>query len=160
MLDSYRQYIGRLKAKGVELTQYKCPSCVADIETLTPPDEQTWDSYITCPYCGSIYFLVITRECQDTTLLHTQNTKPQLPVAFIDFKEASCIRWTDKVIFENFKSGVPLFINVYDASSGSFAESEPHNSEKQWEKHAQKNKINGLGEGGIRLPNPQFVFVS
>lgn len=56
----YNAHIERLNTNGVALASFQCPACEHNLLTqATDPGEQ-WDTFSTCPYCGSV-FLKITR---------------------------------------------------------------------------------------------------
>lgn len=59
-ITEYYDHIKRLTANKVALASFQCPACEHDLLTqATDPGEQ-WDTFSTCPYCGSV-FLKITR---------------------------------------------------------------------------------------------------
>ncbi len=59
-ITEYYDHIKRLTTNKVALASFQCPACEHDLLTqATDPGEQ-WDTFSTCPYCGSV-FLKITR---------------------------------------------------------------------------------------------------
>lgn len=60
LMQLYTEYNDRLKAEGIKLIAFSCPSCNESIETRPAPKGDTWDTLSNCPHCGSM-FMKITK---------------------------------------------------------------------------------------------------
>lgn len=55
LMQRYTQYNERLKAKGIKLISFDCPSCAKAIECQAAPRGDTWDSMANCPHCDALF---------------------------------------------------------------------------------------------------------
>lgn len=54
----YTEYNDRLKAQGVKMTKFSCPSCAREIETQAAPKGERWDTLANCPHCDAMYMKI------------------------------------------------------------------------------------------------------
>ena len=55
MNNTYKNYIEKLRALGVPLTEYNCPECGAEIETLRNDTSEPWNTLSFCPSCDAVH---------------------------------------------------------------------------------------------------------
>jgi Zn finger protein HypA/HybF involved in hydrogenase expression len=60
LMQRYTEYNDRLKAQGVKLIAFDCPSCKQSIETHPAPKGEVWDTLSECPHCNAM-FMKITK---------------------------------------------------------------------------------------------------
>lgn len=53
--QEYLAYIAKVRARGDELVQYKCPDCKEQIETRAAPMGEQWDTLAACPHCNELH---------------------------------------------------------------------------------------------------------
>lgn len=59
LLEKHNAYIARCKANGAPTQTYNTPCCSRELEDRVPPEgEGPWDSLVTCPYCGDLFWKV------------------------------------------------------------------------------------------------------
>ncbi len=56
----HEAWIANWKASGRNARGYSAPCCHRRIETAAPSNGETWDSFVTCPHCGSLHFKFVT----------------------------------------------------------------------------------------------------
>jgi phage FluMu protein Com len=54
--QAHEDFIARIKADGVAVTEIKCPHCKQPYEVAAIPET---DSLMTCPECGELFFKYI-----------------------------------------------------------------------------------------------------
>jgi len=58
LMQRYTEYNDRLKAKGIKLITFACPSCGQSIETGPAPEGDVWDTLSDCPHCNAMFMKV------------------------------------------------------------------------------------------------------
>lgn len=60
LLKEHQAYMKSWRSSGKPVLKYKTPCCHRNLQTPAPPAGETWDSMVTCPYCGSLHLKIVT----------------------------------------------------------------------------------------------------
>lgn len=58
LMLQYTAHNETLKAQGVKLVQFSCPTCAKSIDTRPAPKGERWDSLAICPHCEAMYMKI------------------------------------------------------------------------------------------------------
>lgn len=58
-INRYELWLAAARRNGEPRVTYPCPYCGHQLVALKPAAGITWDSFSTCPYCGSNFYKVI-----------------------------------------------------------------------------------------------------
>lgn len=57
-LVNYRRWLYKAELNETELIAYNCPKCLEKLQTTEAPEDEVWDTFSNCPYCGSLLYKV------------------------------------------------------------------------------------------------------
>ncbi|HEE9956656.1 TPA: hypothetical protein R8G59_004170 [Citrobacter freundii] len=71
-IKRYLNWVIYLETQSVPLALYKCPACECQVKTMMPGDGEQWDAFTSCPFCGSVYFKVISGNNITTQIIYQE----------------------------------------------------------------------------------------
>ena len=57
-LVNYRRWLYQAELNETKLIAYNCPKCLEKLQTTEAPEGEVWDTFSSCPFCGSLLYKV------------------------------------------------------------------------------------------------------